>query len=144
AEQHVEPDAGDRGERERRHDEHVVAVGDRRECDGSAERQDEERELHTFFSSARPKRPCGMSASATITSVKVRICVYAEPSSAVMSDSTTPKMRPASTTPQALVMPPRMATAKAFSPNTVPMSECTLKSGAIMMPAAPAKSVETA
>ena len=70
--------------------------------------------------------------------------MYAEPSSAVIIDSVTPKSRPASMTPQALVIPPRIATAKALSPKSVPMSECTLKSGAMRMPAAPAKSVEAA
>src|SRR5258706_255248 len=144
AEQHVEPDAGDRGQRERRHDVYVVAVGRGGEGDRRGEGDDEGERLHTFFSSARPKSPFGMRASATITSVNVRICVYAEPSSAVINDSTTPKMRPASITPQALVMPPRIATANAFRPNTVPMAECTLKTGAIMIAAAPAKLVETA
>ena len=41
-------------------------------------------------------------------------------------------------------MPPRIATANAFRPNSVPMSECTLASGAIMIPATPASSVEAA
>ena len=41
-------------------------------------------------------------------------------------------------------MPPRIATANALRPNSVPMSECTLKSGAIRMPATPANTVETA
>ena len=39
--------------------------------------------------------------------------------------------RPASITPEADVMPPRIATANALMPKSVPMSECTLNSGAI-------------
>ena len=39
-------------------------------------------------------------------------------------------------------MPPRIATANALMPNSVPMSECTLKSGAISKPASPASAVE--
>ena len=62
----------------------------------------------------------------------------------MISASATPNSSPASITPQALVMPPRIATANAFRPNSVPMSECTLESGAIMMPATPASSVDAA
>ena len=41
-------------------------------------------------------------------------------------------------------MPPRIATANALMPNSVPMSECTLNSGAISSPARPASAVESA
>ena len=41
-------------------------------------------------------------------------------------------------------MPPRIATAKALSPNSVPMSACTLNSGAISTPATPASTAESA
>ena len=41
-------------------------------------------------------------------------------------------------------MPPRIATANALMPNSVPMSECTLNSGAIRSPASPASAVESA
>ncbi|KAG1580613.1 hypothetical protein G6F46_015490 [Rhizopus delemar] len=41
-------------------------------------------------------------------------------------------------------MPPRIATTKAFRPNSVPMSSCTLNSGAPRAPATPANSVDTA
>ena len=41
-------------------------------------------------------------------------------------------------------MPPRIATANALMPNSVPMSECTLNSGAIRRPARPASTVESA
>src|SRR5262245_39909522 len=100
AEQDVEADRDHRGQRERRHDEHVVAVRHRREDEYADECGGEESNIHTvavhtFFASARPNRPCGMSASATITSAKLRICVYADPSNAVMSDSVTPNSSPA-------------------------------------------------
>src|SRR5689334_3551171 len=49
---------------------------------------------------------------------------------------------PASITPQAEPMPPRIAAAKALMPNNVPMSECTENSGAISMPARPASAVD--
>src|SRR3954471_1604972 len=144
SEQDVKPDADDGGQRERRHDEDVVAVRRRGKNDGNQKHGDEGGELHTFFTSARPKSPLGMTASATITSAKVMICVYPEPRNAVINASVMPKMRPASITPHALVMPPRIATANALRPNTVPMSEFTLASGAIMMPATPASRVEAA
>src|SRR4029078_7734645 len=143
-EQHVKAHADDRGQRERRHDEHVIAVRRCRKNNSYQENQDERADLHTFFTWARPKRPFGISASATITSVKLRICVYAEPRKDVISASATPKSRPASITPHALAMPPRIATANALMPNSVPMSECTLESGAIMMPATPASSGDAA
>ena len=41
-------------------------------------------------------------------------------------------------------MPPRIATAKALMPNSTPISECTLNSGAISRPATPASMVEIA
>ena len=41
-------------------------------------------------------------------------------------------------------MPPRIATAKALRPNSVPMSEETLNSGAIRRPAMPANTPEAA
>ena len=70
--------------------------------------------------------------------------VYAEPSIDVISASTTPNRNPASTTPRALFSPPRIATANAFSPNSVPISADTEKSGAIRMPAMPASTVDAA
>src|SRR5262249_22828729 len=78
AKQHVQGDADDRGERERRHHEDVVAVRDRGERSRRGEeRADREvrRELHTFFTAARPKRPFGIAASATMTRVNVTIWV---------------------------------------------------------------------
>src|SRR5262249_18785875 len=90
AEQYVEPDADQGREPERRHDEDVIAVAHRGEGDGRCEGYDQNCEPHTFFNSERPKRPFGTMASATMTSVKVRICVYEEPRNAVMSDSTRP------------------------------------------------------
>ena len=77
-EQNIETDAGDCGERERRHHEHVVAVRHRREAERRREERaedDEGQRLHTFFTSARPKIPFGAIASATITSENVTICV---------------------------------------------------------------------
>eukprot|EP01022_Parablepharisma_sp_SALTPOND_P030357 TRINITY_DN760_c2_g2_i2.p2 TRINITY_DN760_c2_g2~~TRINITY_DN760_c2_g2_i2.p2 ORF type:complete len:1280 (+),score=504.50 TRINITY_DN760_c2_g2_i2:6407-10246(+) len=100
--------------------------------------------FHTLFTCARPNRPLGRIASTTITSPKLIIWVQPEPSVAVTSDSAMPNSRPAIITPQALVMPPRMATAKAFRPNSVPMSALTLNSGAMSTPATPASTVEMA
>ena len=41
-------------------------------------------------------------------------------------------------------MPPRMATAKALMPNSVPMVDDTVNSGAIRIPAIPANTPESA
>ena len=41
-------------------------------------------------------------------------------------------------------MPPRIATANALIPNSVPIPECTLNSGAISRPANPARAVDNA
>ena len=74
----VEADADDRRQRHRRHDENVVAVGDRGERQRGAEDHGDREECerpHTFFTSARPKSPFGISASTTITSVNVTIWV---------------------------------------------------------------------
>ena len=169
AEQHVEADAGDRQQRHVGEHEDVVAVDLQGDGAGGREQRDrrpdlgrraetEQRRaargrqrpraaavaLDTFLVATWPNRPLGFSASATITRVKLRICVKPEPSVVVISASAMPNSRPAAITPQALVMPPRMATAKAFRPNSVPMSALTLKSGAISTPAIPASRVESA
>src|SRR6185295_10180031 len=75
SEQHVQADADDRGDAEHRHDEHVVLVRAPRERERGGEHHDVSGEPHTFFTSARPNSPLGISASATITSAKLRICV---------------------------------------------------------------------
>ena len=77
-EQDVEADADDRREADQRDDEQLIAVGahheigDRRERD---RRRDEVARAHTLRASARPNSPLGRTTSATITSVKVTICV---------------------------------------------------------------------
>src|SRR2546421_554613 len=66
--QDVQADARHRRERERAHDEDVIAVRESGEGDRGDEGGDEQRRFHTFFSSARPKSPLGIAASAMITS----------------------------------------------------------------------------
>ena len=62
AEEDVDPDPHHRGEPDERDDVHLVAVGGddggRDEYRGN-EDGEPPRELHTFFTSARPKSPCG-------------------------------------------------------------------------------------
>src|SRR5690606_9973036 len=116
----------------------------RQHCGGNDAAQHQGLGTHTFLTSARPNRPLGRMASTAITRVNVMMCVYPDPSVTVIKASATPKIRPAIMTPQALDMPPRIATAKAFRPNSVPMSAVTLNSGAISAPAIPASSVDTA
>jgi hypothetical protein len=169
AEQHVEADAGDRQQRHVGENKDVVAVDLQGDGSGAGEQQDRRRDLgrraeaeqrrpalrrprgkgsggrtHTFLVATWPNRPLGFRASATITRLKLRIWVKPEPSVVVISASAMPNSRLAAITPQALVMPPRMATANAFRPNSVPMSALTLKSGAISTPAMPASRVESA
>jgi hypothetical protein len=114
AEQHVEADADDRGDRDHRDHVLLIAVGEIRrgrgdEREGRDRRverrrapsarlvvahrgqcRDRQRHLHTFFTPARPNRPSGRSASATMTRPNVRICVYVDPNAAVISDSALP------------------------------------------------------
>jgi hypothetical protein len=86
AQQHVEADADDHRQRDRPQDEDVIAVRRCRERGGreKGEREPGRREqrqarrrggAHTFFTSARPNNPLGRSASAAMTSAKVRMWV---------------------------------------------------------------------
>ena len=59
------------------------------------------------------------------------------------STPTAAETNTASITPEAEVMPPRIATAKALIPNSMPMSECTDSSGASSPYIAPRPSPET-
>jgi len=93
SQQDVEADSDDRGQADGDDDESLVAVAardkethDRYENGGHTERA----RAHTFLNSARPNRPFGRNASARITSPKVTIWVYVEPSNAVISASPTP------------------------------------------------------
>ncbi|MNG25560.1 hypothetical protein D3C84_1104350 [compost metagenome] len=82
ADQDIQTDADDDIERHRSQHEDVVAVskaGENRRPDqnGGNGRYGQESggSPHTFFTPARPNRPLGLSANATITRPKVTICV---------------------------------------------------------------------
>ena len=93
AEQHVQPDADDRRQPDSDDDKDLIIVaardqetdGGNRDCGGRRLQR-----AHTFLNCARPNSPFGRTASARMTSAKVTICVYVEPSSAVISASATP------------------------------------------------------
>ena len=93
AEEDVDPDPHHRGEPDEGDDVHLVAVcGDDggRDENRDGEHSDPPGELHTFFTSARPKSPCGRAARATMTRAKVTMWVYVEPRREVMRASARP------------------------------------------------------
>ena len=83
--QDVETDADHSGQRDQRQHERRVAVRGRGiERRGRGQRQDRQwraakteaiQARHTLFTAARPKKPFGMAASASITTENVTICV---------------------------------------------------------------------
>ena len=75
---YVEADADDRGQPDRDDNEDLIAVApsDQRAHGGDRDRgRNGALPTHTFLNWARPNRPFGRTASATITSPKVTICV---------------------------------------------------------------------
>ena len=78
AQQHVEPDADDRGQSDHDDNESLIAVAAR---DEETHGGDDDRgrsgflPAHTFLNSVRPNRPFGRKARARMTSANVTICV---------------------------------------------------------------------
>ena len=92
-EQDVDRDPHHRGQPDEGDDVDLVAVrGDdgRHHEGGGSDGADPPEGLHTFLTSARPKRPCGRAARATMTSAKVTMWVYVEPRREVMRASARP------------------------------------------------------
>ena len=81
------------GEAEESDDVELIAIGEENRRHGERQRgrcAEHGRGFHTFFTSARPNRPCGITARAMMTSAKVTICVWVEPNRAVISASARP------------------------------------------------------
>src|SRR6202023_267381 len=116
AEQHIQPDADERGGRE--HPNKVSIIAGRKQADGDRSGADQHRGdhgndgLHTRTLVRPPNNPEGASTSAAMTAVKVTIWVLLEPSQVVAQASTRPSQEPAITTPQGFVRRLRMATAQ--------------------------------
>src|SRR5262249_24876727 len=94
------------------------AIGQRRRHEEGEIADDVDR----VHASARPNRPAGRTSSTAISSRKAIAARYSAPTNWTAMDSAMPTMRPPSTAPGTLPMPPRIAAANIGSSRSKPMN----------------------